>query len=162
SGSVAAQRLFFGFCDAGDLTPFFSGYFDTETGPKRAAASYARIAEAIGLAPTHVLFLSDVVQELDAARAAGMRTTLLARPPAPVCRRLGRLGLGLTLRRLLPLLSLFASAAGAGGALVYLPHRPRRAPSVPAAPAADKTSPSAPDDGKDGGDNDSDDGRPAA
>jgi enolase-phosphatase E1 len=82
SGSVAAQKLLFGHSEAGDLTPLFSGYFDTETGPKREAASYQRIIAAIGLPATDVLFLSDVTEELDAARSAGLRTTLLARAPA--------------------------------------------------------------------------------
>jgi enolase-phosphatase E1 len=40
SGSVQAQRNLFANTTAGDLTPFLSGYFDTTTGPKRAAASY--------------------------------------------------------------------------------------------------------------------------
>ncbi|MGH8042939.1 MAG: acireductone synthase [Rudaea sp.] len=84
SGSVAAQKLFFGHSEAGDLTPLFSGYFDTETGPKREADSYRRIASTIGNPPGDILFLSDIVEELDAARSAGMKTTLLARPPA-VC-----------------------------------------------------------------------------
>lgn len=79
SGSVPAQRLFFGHSDAGDLTSLFSGWFDTEIGGKREAASYARIADAIGTAPADVLFLSDVVEELDAAREAGMQTVLLDR-----------------------------------------------------------------------------------
>jgi enolase-phosphatase E1 len=82
SGSVAAQKLLFAHSDAGDLTPLFSGYFDTETGPKRDAESYRRIATTIGRPAEAILFLSDVVEELDAARAAGMRTTLLARTPA--------------------------------------------------------------------------------
>jgi len=82
SGSVAAQKLFFAFSEAGDLTPLFSGYFDTETGPKRDANSYRSIAIAIGMPANEVLFLSDVVEELDAAQAAGMTTTLLARAPA--------------------------------------------------------------------------------
>jgi enolase-phosphatase E1 len=81
SGSVAAQKLLFGHTDAGDLTPLFAGYFDTETGPKRDAGSYRRIAEAIGVPAGAILFLSDVTEELDAAHAAGMRTTLLARAP---------------------------------------------------------------------------------
>ena len=81
SGSVAAQKLLFGHTDAGDLTPLFSGYFDTETGAKRDAASYHRIAEAIGVPAGAILFLSDVTEELDAARAAGMQTTLVARAP---------------------------------------------------------------------------------
>ena len=82
SGSVAAQKLFFAFSEDGDLTPLFSGYFDTETGPKRDANSYRSIAIAIGTSANEVLFLSDVVEELDAAQAAGMKTTLLARAPA--------------------------------------------------------------------------------
>ncbi|HEX7128562.1 MAG TPA: acireductone synthase, partial [Rhodanobacteraceae bacterium] len=43
SGSVAAQKLFFAHSEAGDLTPLFDGYFDTEIGSKRDAESYARI-----------------------------------------------------------------------------------------------------------------------
>jgi len=82
SGSVPAQKLLFGHTDAGDLTPLFDGYFDTETGGKRETESYRRIAAAIGAAPGEILFLSDIVQELDAARSAGMRTTLLARSPS--------------------------------------------------------------------------------
>ena len=84
SGSVPAQKLFFEFSDAGDLTPTFAGYFDTETGPKRDADSYSRIAKAIGALPNEILFLSDVVEELDAASSAGMKTVLVARSPA-VC-----------------------------------------------------------------------------
>ena len=80
SGSVAAQRVLFGNSDHGDLTPLFSGYFDTTTGPKREAASYAAIARAIGLPPYEIAFLSDVDAELDAARAAGLQTVRLLRP----------------------------------------------------------------------------------
>lgn len=79
SGSVPAQRLFFGHSDAGDLTPLFSGWFDTGTGGKREAGSYRRIAESLGVPPGDVLFLSDVVEELDAAREAGMQTVLVDR-----------------------------------------------------------------------------------
>ena len=79
SGSVPAQKLFFGHSDAGDLTPLVSGWFDTEIGGKREAASYRRIAEAIGVPASEIVFLSDVVEELDAARAAGLRTVLLDR-----------------------------------------------------------------------------------
>ncbi|MGY2732775.1 acireductone synthase [Sphingomonas sp. UYP23] len=79
SGSVAAQKLLFGHSDAGDLTPLFSGYFDTTTGPKREAASYTRIAAAIGVEPSAVLFLSDTLQEVAAARAAGMDALLIDR-----------------------------------------------------------------------------------
>lgn len=88
SGSVPAQQLFFRYSEAGDLTPLFAGYFDTETGPKRETESYRRIADAIDEQPRHLLFLSDIVEELDAAKAAGFHTGWLIReqqsvPDAP-------------------------------------------------------------------------------
>lgn len=79
SGSVAAQKLLFGYSDAGDLTPLFSGYFDTNMGAKREAGSYAKIAEAIGDTPADVLFLSDTPEEVAAAREAGMDARLIDR-----------------------------------------------------------------------------------
>jgi enolase-phosphatase E1 len=79
SGSVLAQRLLFAHTAEGDLTPLIHGYFDTTTGPKAAAHSYRRIAEALRVAPAAVLFLSDAPAELDAARAAGMGTALCVR-----------------------------------------------------------------------------------
>ena len=79
SGSIQAQRLIFGCSEAGDLSGLFSGYFDTTTGPKREAQSYQRIAQAIGLEAPAILFLSDIVQELDAAQQAGMATCGLVR-----------------------------------------------------------------------------------
>lgn len=83
SGSVLAQKLLFLHSTAGDLTPFIVGYFDTTTGPKQDAQSYGRIAAALGLAPTAILFISDVVAELEAARAAGLATALCVRPGVP-------------------------------------------------------------------------------
>lgn len=84
SGSVPAQKLFFRYSQAGDLSPLFSGYFDTTTGPKREAASYTAIAQAIGEDPASILFLSDIEQELDAARTAGLQTGwLLRKDPKP-------------------------------------------------------------------------------
>ncbi|KFL37669.1 acireductone synthase [Arenimonas donghaensis] len=86
SGSVPAQHLFFGHSDAGDLRGMISNWFDTEMGGKREAASYRRIVEALGVPAAQVLFLSDVVEELDAAREAGLDTVLVDRRqdyPAP-------------------------------------------------------------------------------
>ncbi len=83
SGSVKAQKLLYGYSDFGDLTPLFSGYFDTTTGAKREAVAYERITAAIGLPASEILFLSDVVQELDAAADAGMQTCLLVRGERP-------------------------------------------------------------------------------
>jgi enolase-phosphatase E1 len=86
SGSVDAQKLLFAHSEAGDLSGLFAGHFDTAVGGKREVGSYLHIAQELGLAPAEILFLSDVVEELDAARLAGMQTTLLDRPedyPSP-------------------------------------------------------------------------------
>lgn len=79
SGSVEAQKLLFGYSDAGDLRSLFSGYFDTRMGAKREVASYLNIARTLGLPPSELLFLSDIHQELDAAKGAGWHTCQLIR-----------------------------------------------------------------------------------
>lgn len=79
SGSVAAQKLLFGHSSAGDLRSLFNGYFDTAVGGKREAQSYRNVLGALGLPAVDVVFLSDVVEELDAAREAGMQTVLVDR-----------------------------------------------------------------------------------
>jgi len=81
SGSVGAQKLLFGHSVAGDLTALFAAHFDTRMGGKRAPASYAAIATDLALPPAEILFLSDVVEELDAAAAAGLGTCQLVRAP---------------------------------------------------------------------------------
>jgi enolase-phosphatase E1 len=88
SGSVLAQRLLFAHTSEGDLTPLLGAYFDTTMGPKRENESYRRIAEALRVPPSEILFVSDVAEELDAARATGMRTALCLRGagPAPASR----------------------------------------------------------------------------
>ena len=80
SGSIAAQRTLFANSIEGDLSPLFSGNFDTTAGPKREAASYRAIVATIGLPAAEIVFLSDVDAELDAAREAGMQTLRLLRP----------------------------------------------------------------------------------
>lgn len=82
SGSVLAQKLLFMHSTAGDLTPYLDSYFDTTTGPKQDDSSFRRIGEALALPPGSILFLSDVVAELDAARHAGMNTGLCVRSGA--------------------------------------------------------------------------------
>ncbi len=82
SGSVAAQQLLFGYSDAGDLTPLFSGYFDTRIGHKRDAEAYHHIVDELGIDAGAILFLSDIKEELDAAKEAGMQTCWLVREAA--------------------------------------------------------------------------------
>jgi enolase-phosphatase E1 len=80
SGSIHAQKLFFAHTTAGDLTPRLSGYYDTTTGSKREAASYTAIAVDCALPAHEILFVSDLVDELNAAKSAGMLTALALRP----------------------------------------------------------------------------------
>ncbi|GAB6141658.1 acireductone synthase [Methylosoma difficile] len=79
SGSVQAQKLLFAHTEYGDLTPLLSGYFDTHIGGKREPASYQAIASTIGLPAEQLLFLSDIKEELDAAKLAGLKTIGLNR-----------------------------------------------------------------------------------
>ncbi|HEV2829814.1 MAG TPA: acireductone synthase [Pyrinomonadaceae bacterium] len=90
SGSSLAQKLLFAHTEAGDLTGFIDNYFDTTVGSKTDVASYRQIASALRLPAQNVLFISDVVPELDAASAAGMQTLLCVRPgnhPQPFAER---------------------------------------------------------------------------
>jgi enolase-phosphatase E1 len=74
SGSVLAQRLLLSTTVYGDLTAFIGQYFDTGVGPKREAKSYERIAAAMAMPPGSLLFVSDVIAELEAAGDAGMQS----------------------------------------------------------------------------------------
>ena len=79
SGSVYAQKLLFGHTVEGDVTSLFSGYFDTRIGAKRDLQAYVRIAEQLQCAPEQLLFLSDIKEELDPAKAAGFNTVWICR-----------------------------------------------------------------------------------
>jgi len=81
SGSVAAQLLLFEHSEAGDLTPLFSGWFDTRAGKKSDPDAYRAIAAAVGHPASAIAFLSDVRAELDAARTAGFSTYGVDREP---------------------------------------------------------------------------------
>ena len=79
SGSVEAQKLIFGHSDFGDLSKYFSDYFDTQTGGKRESTTYSIISALLEIPSENILFLSDVIQELDAARIAGFQTLQIVR-----------------------------------------------------------------------------------
>jgi len=79
SGSVAAQKLLFGYSDAGDIRHLLKGHFDTQLGGKKESQSYLNIAHKCAMSVESCLFLSDVEEELDAAQAAGMNTCCLVR-----------------------------------------------------------------------------------
>jgi enolase-phosphatase E1 len=79
SGSVAAQKLIFGYSICGDLRPYFSNYFDTTTGGKRDVETYFKISNQLQIPPSEILFLSDIIEELEAAQNAGYQTIQLVR-----------------------------------------------------------------------------------
>jgi enolase-phosphatase E1 len=83
SGSVQAQKLLFKYSVEGDLTPILSSYFDTEVGHKGEVQSYQNIVKELGLEPSEVHFLSDITEELDAAKLAGLNVTQLFRNELP-------------------------------------------------------------------------------
>ena len=80
SGSIAAQKLFFGHTQHGDVLSHFSGHYDTTIGGKKDSLSYKKIAADIGVAPAEILFVSDLEGELEAARVAGVQVAAAIRP----------------------------------------------------------------------------------
>ena len=79
SGSALAQRLIFRSTKYGDLTKYLTGFFDTSVGPKRDPKSYANIAVLLGLPNGEILFLSDILEEIAAARASGLMAVQVLR-----------------------------------------------------------------------------------
>ena len=80
SGSVLAQQLLFGHSKYGNLASHISFFFDTQVGPKRAVESYLCIIQELKCRAEEVLFVSDVPEEIHAARQAGLQTALSIRP----------------------------------------------------------------------------------
>jgi len=80
SGSVLAQQLLFAHTDTGDHSDLIDQYFDTAVGSKVNPASYGEIARRLELPANEVVFVSDVANELKAAREADMQTLLCVRP----------------------------------------------------------------------------------
>ena len=81
SGSIAAQKLFFGHIDGlGNCLDLFTGHYDTTIGSKREASSFQRVAADWGLQPAEIIFVSDVAGELIAATEAGLQAVASVRP----------------------------------------------------------------------------------
>ncbi|MEM7478279.1 MAG: acireductone synthase, partial [Planctomycetota bacterium] len=81
SGSVAAQKMFFGNSEeSGDCLHLFSGHYDTTIGGKKESNSYTKLANDWCQQPGDILFVSDVIEELSAASEAGLQTRLSIRP----------------------------------------------------------------------------------
>lgn len=80
SGSRLAQRLLFQYSNKGDLRNYLSCYFDTTSGHKREAESYRQILLSLGLEHgSEAVFVTDVLEEAQAAAAAGMESVLSVR-----------------------------------------------------------------------------------
>ncbi|KAF9429507.1 Enolase-phosphatase E1 [Podila epigama] len=80
SGSIAAQKLLFGYSQSGDLLHYFAGHYDTTIGQKVNAESYTKIAADIDVDPSKILFLSDNIHEIVAAKKAGFQAVITHRP----------------------------------------------------------------------------------
>ncbi|XP_059662661.1 probable bifunctional methylthioribulose-1-phosphate dehydratase/enolase-phosphatase E1 1 [Cornus florida] len=81
SGSRLAQRLIFGNTNYGDLRKYLCGFFDTAVGNKKETKSYIEISESLGVdKPSEILFVTDVIQEAIAAKAAGLEVIISVRP----------------------------------------------------------------------------------
>ncbi|CAN6483566.1 unnamed protein product [Victoria cruziana] len=81
SGSREAQRLIFGNTAYGDLRKYLCGFFDTMVGNKRETQSYVEIWQSLGVdRPSQILFVTDVIQEAEAASAAGFDVIISIRP----------------------------------------------------------------------------------
>ena len=79
SGSVEAQKYIFRHSNFGDLTKYISFYFDTNVGGKRNKTSYLEISRQIDINPKSILFFTDIKEEADAAKEAGVAAFILER-----------------------------------------------------------------------------------
>ncbi len=76
---LLAQKLLLAYTKQGDLTSFFSGYYDTGMGSKKLPESYEKIAADIDVHVSEILFISDNIEEISAAACAGMNVIILDR-----------------------------------------------------------------------------------
>lgn len=84
SGSVASQQPWFRHAPQGDLSGLVEAWFDTvNAGPKKEPASYLKIADALQVDPSRLLFLTDHPEEVAAALAAGWQVVALDREGEP-------------------------------------------------------------------------------
>jgi methylthioribulose 1-phosphate dehydratase/enolase-phosphatase E1 len=90
SGSRQAQHSLFRYTQVGDIRGCIHNYFDTAVGPKRDPKSYENILLTLGYdtsdvvaaasVTNEVLFVTDILEEAQAAVQAGMSSVLSVRP----------------------------------------------------------------------------------
>ncbi|PON49692.1 Class II aldolase [Parasponia andersonii] len=79
--SRESQQQLFANSNCGDLRKYLCGYFDTSVGNKKEICSYLEILRTVGVdKPADMLFITDVIQEAEAARAAGLEAIISLRP----------------------------------------------------------------------------------
>ncbi|XP_052177379.1 probable bifunctional methylthioribulose-1-phosphate dehydratase/enolase-phosphatase E1 2 isoform X2 [Diospyros lotus] len=75
------QRLLFANSNYGDMRKYLCGFFDTAIGSKQERQSYVEILQTVGVdRPADVLFVTNVMQEAEAASAAGLEVKISIRP----------------------------------------------------------------------------------
>lgn len=81
SDSREAQQLLFANSNYGDLRMYLCGFFDTTIGSKRDTRSYVEILRTVGVdRPADMLFVTNIIQEAESARAAGLEVMISIRP----------------------------------------------------------------------------------
>lgn len=80
SGSRHAQHLLFRYSNHGDLRGLLNCYFDTKVGHKAEKSSYSEIISTLGAKASEVLFVTDILDEAKAAKAAGLNAAIAIRP----------------------------------------------------------------------------------
>jgi len=83
SGSIKAQQLLYSHTKSGNISDYFSQWFDTRTGSKLETNSYTKISKTIRIKPESIVFISDHPGECDAAQASGMSTRFCLRKENP-------------------------------------------------------------------------------
>ncbi|KAL1514009.1 hypothetical protein ABEB36_003338 [Hypothenemus hampei] len=83
TGSIESQKQLFTNSVEGDLSGHISKYFDQSVGVKTDSDSYKNIVEDLKVKPEEVLFLTDLIEEAKAAKAAGLFVAVITREGNP-------------------------------------------------------------------------------
>lgn len=79
TGSVHFQHLLCQYSNHGDISHLFTGFIDTAIGEKNSVLAYKKIVQTLDCQPQQTVYLSDSFEELNAAKLAGLKTTLVHR-----------------------------------------------------------------------------------
>jgi enolase-phosphatase E1 len=86
---ASVQKSFLRYTEWGDLTTYISFFLDWRTGAPDAVATYWHIWDDLRCFPSEVRLVSNRIEDLDAAHAAGIGSVLIVRgqsvPPVRSC-----------------------------------------------------------------------------